>query len=326
MSIANAAPTGTTTPTATTPPVAAPTTTTAIPVTTTMPQRPTTMADPVPSLSQAPTEPVTPPVTTEPKPGETSPATTTEPPTGDFQLPEEYKDKPWAAKVKSLDDLYKQIDTLDALKGKKSIPPDLAKATPEEREAFYAQLRPASPDEYVFPETPLPMPDGMKSAVTDMFMKNGISAVQANEIIKSYNELGRQQTEAMFDPKGFESELEKAFGPDWKGITGNVRNSLKGIMSPEDNTMLDNLPNAYLAVMYRTLGNVVQKYGVKETDQAHFNAPGTAAPTDVNAQRAELRTQMQAMSGRPHTETELNALRQKLADTYKNDPRLQQQG
>ena len=241
-------------------------------------------------------------------------------------MPDEYKDKPWAAKIKSLDDLYKQVDTLDALKGKKTIAPDLATATPEEREQFYAQLRPKDASEYQFPDTGIPMPPEYKTAVTDMFMKNGISATQANEIIKSYQEMGNAATAKMFDPAEFETTLKTAFGDDWKGVTANVRNTIKGMMTPEDQKMLDNIPNAYLATIYRTLGNVVQKFGVKETDTAHFNGPGNAQPSDINAVRADLRAQIASLPGRPHTAAELQGLRQKLAATYETDPRLQQQG
>ena len=208
--------------------------------------------------------------------------------------------------------------------GKKSVVPDLAKATPEEREAYYAQLRPASVDEYVFPDTGTPMPPEIKAAVGDMFMKNGVSAVQANEIIKAYNALGEQQTAQLFDPKGFETTLEGAFGKDWKPVVANIRTTLKGLMSPEDNAALDNIPNAYLSVLYRTMGNVVQKYGVKETDTAHFQGAGNQTPADINVVRDGIRNEMRAMSGRPHTAQELATLRQKLADTYKNDPRIQQ--
>jgi|GEM_PF-4786900 len=304
-------------------PAAAPASGTPIPVT--MPNRP---AD-TPVVTGEPPAAPTPPAGGEaPKTGETPPAPNSDPnapaPATDFKLPDEYKDKPWAAKIKTQDDLYKQLDNLDKLVGKKGIPPDLAKATPEEREAFYAQLRPASVDEYKFPDTGTPMPPEMKTAVQEMFMKNGISAVQANDIITAYNALGEQQTKAMFDPQQFEQTLESAFGKDWKPVVANIRGNLKGMMSEADQKALDNLPNAYLAVVYRTLGNVAQKFGVKETDGAHFNGPGNAGTVDINAQRDSIRNEMRAMSSRPHTAQELAALRTKLADTYKNDPRIQQ--
>lgn len=320
-------PSTTPTPTTTAPaPAAAPSSPTHVQ----MPTRPAATPDSAPNAPATAPAASLPPAATEGAPGaETPPAAPTDHNTTtaaatDFKVPDEYKDKAWAGKVKTQDDLWKQLANAQELIGKKSVVPDLAKATPEEREAYYAQLRPASADEYVFPDTGMPMPPEMKTTVTDMFMKNGVSAVQANDIIKAYQDMGNKQLAAMYDPKEFETTLETAFGKDWKAVTGTVRNSLKGMMSEADQKALDNLPNAYLATVYRTLGNVVQKFGVKETPGAHFEAPGTAANTDINAVRDGLRKQMSAMSSRPHTAQELATLRTQLADTYKNDPRLAQ--
>lgn len=239
----------------------------------------------------------------------------------DFKLPDEYKDKPWASKIKSQDDLYKQIDNLDKLAGKKAVIPDLTKATPEEREAFYAQTRPKSADEYAF--TPdVPLDPTIKSGVTEMLMKNGISATQGNEIIKSYQAMEQQLLTKQFDPKDMQTAMETAFGKDWQTITGQTRNTLKGLMTPSDQTQLDAIPNVYLSLIYRTLGNVVKAYGIKETDQAHLQGGGAPAPADVNGVRQGLRDQMNALSSRPHTEPQMKELRDKLTATYKNDPRL----
>lgn len=236
-----------------------------------------------------------------------------------FKIPDEYKDKGWAAKVKSLDDLFKQVDSLDALKGKKSLVPDLSKATEEEREAFYAQVRPKDKAEYVFDEDVTPE---MKESVGELLYKNGVSATQANEIIKGYRGMEKQLMEAQFSKDGFEQTLKAAFGDDWAKVTGQTRQAIKGLMNASDQAQLDHLPNAYLGVIYRTLGNVVKAYGIKETDTAHFQDGGSPAPSDVNAVRQSLRDQMTALSQRPYTEQEMQGLRDKLAETYKNDPRI----
>lgn len=248
-----------------------------------------------------------------------------QPPAGDFKIPDAYKDKPWAAKVKSLDDVYKQLDNLDSLAGKKAIIPDLKTATPEQKEAFYAQLRGKDASEYVIPDNPaFPTPPELKTAVTEMFMKNGINPVQANEITKSYQQLGADMMAKQFDPEGMKSELTKAFGNDWEQVTRQTRNTIKGMMTPEDQAMLDKMPNNYLAPIYRTLGNVIKKFGVKETDTAHFAGAGNAGGgQDIVAQRAAIRTELSNLGSQPHTIDQANALRQKLADTYKNDPRIQ---
>ena len=259
-------------------------------------------------------------------PADPAAAKPADPASPEFKLPDAYKDKPWASKVKSLDDLYKQIDTLDALKGKKTIVPNLKDATPEEREAFYAQLRGKDASEYVIPTTTsVPIPDDTQPAVAKMFMDNGISPVQAEGFIKEYLGLREKQIASYYEPEGFKKSMETAFGPEWEKLTGQVRNTIKGMMNADDQKALDSIPNHLLGVVYRTLGNTIKAYGVKETDTAHFGAGGKAAPTDLASQRQSIRDQMTALSSRPHTAQEQQALSEALAKTYENDPRLQQQ-
>lgn len=271
------------------------------------------------------------------KPAETAPVNSADPaapaadpakPTdpAEFKLPDEHKDKPWAAKIKSLDDVYKQIDTLDALKGKKTIVPNLKEATPEDREAFYAQLRGKDASEYQIPkDTTVPIPDDTQPVVAKLFMDNGISPVQAESFLKGYLQLREKQIAQYYEPEGFKKSMETAFGADWEKTTGQVRNTIKGMMNADDQAALDKLPNHLLGVIYRTLGNTVKAYGVKETDTAHFGQGGKVAPTDVGNVRQGLRDQLAALTMRPHTSMEQQAIIDQLNDTYKNDPRLQSQ-
>lgn len=250
----------------------------------------------------------------------------------EFKLPDEYKDKPWAAKIKSQDDLYKQIDTLDALKGKKSIVPNLKDATPEEREAFYAQLRGKDAAEYPIPDNKaFPTPEGYQPVISKLFMDNGVSPIQAEAIIKGYQELGAKEIGKQFDPEGFKSSMLTAFGSDWEKTTGAVRNTIKSMMSPADQKTLDAIPNNLLGVVYRTLGNTIKaadetlkKYGATESF-AHLQAPnGRVASTDLTSVRQGLRDQLAALSMRPHTAAEQSAIIDQLNKTYENDPRIQQ--
>ena len=246
-------------------------------------------------------------------------------PATDLVLPDEYKDKPWAAKIKTQDDLYKQIENLTTLVGKKAVVPNLKEATPEEREAFYSQLRGKDAAEYPMPTgTSVPIPDDTQPAVAKMFMDNGISPVQAEGFLKEYLGLREKQIAEFYNPEGFKKSMETAFGADWEKTTGQVRNTIKGMMSPEDAKALDTIPNNLLGVVYRTLGNVVKAYGIKETDSAHFASTGKAAPTDMNSVRQGLRDQLNSLSMRPHTSAEQQSIIDQLNATYTNDPRLTQ--
>lgn len=256
------------------------------------------------------------PVIDPPKDGTPPPANQ------EFKIPEEFKDKSWASKVKSQEDLWKQLANTQELIGKKSIVPDLTKATPEEKEAYYAQTRPKSAEEYQFTADVLVDPE-MKTAIGEMLLKNGISATQGSEIIKTYQAAEAKLLEAQYNPDTFKQTMEKAFGTNWEKITGHTRNSLKSLVSSEDNKMLDSLPNSYVALIYRTLGNVVKAYGVRETDAAHLQSGGSPATTDVEGVRQTLRNEMAVLRTKPgHTFEQLQTISNKLADTYKNDPRL----
>lgn len=242
-----------------------------------------------------------------------------------FELPEAYKNAPWASKVKSMDDVYKQLDNLNTAVGKKTVIPDLKTSTPEEREAYYAQTRPKDATAYTIPDdiNGFPVTQATKEGVGKIFLDNGISEVQGNAVIKAYNELGKAQISEQFSPDGMKAALQTAFGDQWEGITSATRNTIKGMMSADDQKALDTMPNAYLGVVYRALGNVVKKFGVKETDSAHFGGSGNAGGGDINTQRAGIRAEIAKLGDQPHTIDQANTLRQKLADTYKNDPRIQ---
>lgn len=252
----------------------------------------------------------------------------------EWKLPDDQKEKPWAAKVKSEEDIYKQLDNLTALAGKKSIVPNLSdpNLSKEDKEAFFSQLRGKDATEYPIPENPaFATPAEMQPEVAKLFMENGVHPSQAEAIIKGYQDIGAKQVALQFDPEGFKSSMETAFGADWEKNTGAVRNTIKAMMNEADQKALDHIPNNMLGVVYRTLGNTIsavnetlKKYGAKESF-AHLQAPGgQIAQTDVGSQRQTWRNELAALTMRPHTEAEKNTIIDKIAGSYSNDPRLNQ--
>lgn len=247
-----------------------------------------------------------------------------------FKVPDKYKEKGWAAKVKSLDDVYKQLDELDALKGKKTVRPDLSKSTPEEREAYYAQGRPKDLGEYKFTDG-IAVDDTVKGAVPQMLNKYGIDAYTGNEIIKDYQAMEQALVAKQYDPADFDSTMKTAFGDDYKEMQGRTRKFIEGLMNEGDQKALDMIPNVYLGTIYRTLGNTVQavsnmmkQYGVKETNIAHFMPAGaTPASSDIGTVRTQLRAEIKKLdaSKGPYPSAKIADLKAKLDATYKNDTR-----
>lgn len=272
-------------------------------------------AAPTPAPAPAAVTPAPAPVTPAPAPAAAppSPAPSPEPAPPPYKIPDAYKDKPWASKIKSEDDLFKQLDNLTTLVGKKMVVPDLAKATDAEKEEYFALTRPKDVSEYQFGETTDPM---ISKGMGESLMKNGLSAVQANAIIKDYQAAEQAFLVEQFKPEGIKAAMEPVFGKDWEKVTGHTKNMLTGIMTPEDSALIDNLPNTYMALIYRTLGNVVKAYGITE-QSAHVKAPmaGTTPP-DINTVRETLRNKIGALKHRQHTMEEKQTLINQLNDTY----------
>lgn len=240
-----------------------------------------------------------------------------------YKIPDAYKDKPWAAKIKSEEDLYKQIDNLTTLVGKKVVVPDLTKATEAEREEYYAQTRPKDVAEYQFGETTDPL---ISKGMGESLMKNGVSATQANAIIADYQTAEKALLAAQYAPEAYEATMKETFGPDYQKVIGFTKLALDGLMTSEDSKLIDNLPNVYLGLIHRTMGNVVKQYGIKESAAHTETQKGNPTPPDVNVVRENLRAEMGKLIHKPHTQAELDAIKKKLNDTYINDPRLQKKG
>lgn len=195
------------------------------------------------------------------------------------------------------------------------IVPDLTKATETEREEYFAQTRPASVDAYEFGAEIDP---NMKKGIGESLMKNGVSAFQANNIIKDYQAGEQALLAEQYSPDGMKAAMEASFGKDWEKVTGTARNVMvsNGLLSADDNKMLDNLPNPYIALVYRAIGNVVQKYGIKES-AAHVDAPGAGhTPPDIATVRTALRNEIGALRYKPHTAGDKQVLIDKLNATY----------
>lgn len=272
----------------------------------------TTATSPTPSTA------VTPAVT--PSPAATpNPAPVTTPSTPDaYRVPDAYKEKPWASKIKSEDDLYKQIDNLTGLVGKKHLVPDFTKATPAELEEYYGFIRPADKGEYKFSETSAPEVTGK---IADILHKNGITAHQGNAVIAEYQALEQAGLAAATSADGFKEVMTKSFGEKYDGMVASVVAEHKQHLSADDQALMDSMPNDYLGAVYRLTQKMKEAYGAKETGAQVEGKTGAPAVKDVEVERKELRAQLKDVAARPHTEAELQTLKDKLHSTYESKKR-----
>lgn len=266
-----------------------------------------------PAAPAAPASPETPPASGEPaKP---------------WQVPEAYKDKPWASKVKSEEDLYKQIDNLSGLVGKKTVALDYATATPEDIAAHHKTLAPADVKDYGFDTLEGVDVDRM-SKVAPIFQEEGLTPHQAKNIATKYAKLEATFLSDATSEEGFRGEMTKSFGEKYEPMVAQVVEVHKKNLSPEDQKVMDAMPNQFLGSVYRLTQKMAdahktevdalkKQYGVEENGDAHLNKNGNIAPTDVNVIRADLRKKINDIDSRPHTAEEKQQLVDKLHATYK---------
>ena len=227
-----------------------------------------------------------------------------------FAVPETYKDRGWASKIKSEEDLYKQIDNLSSLVGKKEVFKPTNWEDENSRNEYYKTVRPEKAEDYALPEV-------FSSEEAKMYQtllhENGISKYQAEKI---FGKLAEMRTKA-YDADGMTEELKKSWGSDVQVKTKQAMDGLKSFAKPEDLAVFDGMPNSVLAAVYRTVSNIMDKYGAKETDIA-ATSPSSPAKVDITAQRNDLLKQIMAENNKPNVDwTRVDSLKKQLSDTYK---------
>lgn len=248
-----------------------------------------------------------------------------------FAVPDAYKEKSWAGKVKSQDDVYKLIDNLDQLVGKKVLTEiDYSKATQEEIDAHFAKLAPKDKSEYKL--NAAAADPAVADAIAEAFMKAGVNPHQSNKILgvlaPVIQKIQTDQKTNATSEEGYMKLSKEAFGEDFQKTIGRVEAVLKQ-HAPDDASkkVLDDMPNDHRIAVDKTVNKIIEGYeariakimkdhGIKETGAQADGGQG--APTsNVDTQRKELRAQIRQIYSRPHTAAEKQALIDKLNATYK---------
>lgn len=260
---------------------------------------------PAPNPEPAPAPSPNPEPTPEPKPGDAP---------KEFKILDAYKDKPWAFKIKSEEDLYKQIDTLDQLKGKKHAYPG-QDATPEELDKYFEGLRPESADKYNFGENH-PNPEFAKN-VGELLFNAGISEHQAKKIIPAYQAMEQAALEAATSADGFKAEMTKSFGEKYDAAVAGVTKEFSQHLTADDQKLIDAIPNQYLGVVYRLTAAMQKAYGVEDNGDAHAqNKSGQQQQTDWREEARAISEQIRQLETRPHTAQEKQDLINKRQSLY----------
>lgn len=274
--------------------------------------------------------PATPAARPEPvaTPDPAAPSETPAPVNGEqpsFKVPDAYKDKPWASKIKNEEDLYKQLDNLDQAIGKKSVMPDPKTAKPEEMDAYFAKLRPTDKAAYKFGEGVDPTFTG---GVADILFESGISEYQAQKLIPAYQALEQKNLEAATSSDGFKETMTNRFGEKYDATVNAITQEHKKFVSKADQQVMETMPNEYLGVVYNVtkhyqdqIASLKKEYGVSENGDAHLRGNGPIPAENLVEARNKIRGDLATMDNRPHTQQEKQVLLDKLDATYRNEKR-----
>lgn len=262
---------------------------------------------------------------TQPTTGKTTPAAAE--PT--FTIPDEYKDRGFAAKIKTPEDLWKQLDNLDKLAGKKAIPTiDYSTATAEEIAAYHAKLAPQDRKAYEFPNAD----DPVAGIIGDAFIAAGINEHQGKAIIQKLapvlEKMDEESKAASMSEEGYMKLSKEAFGENFKDAITKVEVALKthapddaskkvfDDMTNDQRIAVDKTLNAILAAHDARVQKLLKDHGITETGAQAEGGKGTVAGNVADVRR-ELRQKIREMDSRPHTAQEKKILIDKLNQTYK---------
>jgi hypothetical protein len=233
-----------------------------------------------------------------------------------FAIPETYKTKPWAAKIKSEEDLYKQIDSLDATVGKKDVPFDYEGKTPDEIKQHFDARRPAKPDDYKIGKD-----TDDKTVVSTMktiFYEAGLDQYQAHTALEKLRGFEESQKAKLFDADEYNVILEKAFGKEFKKEAGLSSNVLKQHVTKDEQEFFDkNFPNEHAAFVHKLVNRIAKKYGITESDKGvggGKGGSGKGGEDAVTSRKAEIRKQLNEIAKRPHTQAEKGKLIAELTE------------
>ena len=237
----------------------------------------------------------------------------------DFALPDAYKEKSWASKVKNQDDLYKLIDNQEGLIGKKTIHPiDYENASAEEIAAHHSKIAPEDVSAYTWAEHSMPEITEPMGAI---FKEAGIHPKQAELITSKFDEvigqLAAGQLASDTSEDGYFKIMEESFGDNFKKEVAFVENNLRQHASDDDKKLFDGVDNNTRAAIDRTVHNILKAYGANESGAQGEGGNGSPAIGDVKETQTNLRQEIRSLSTRPHSADEKQALIDKLNATYK---------
>lgn len=235
------------------------------------------------------------PAPSTPAPAPASPAGGAAPELFSTVIPEEYRDKPYLKDFLSkpvgpetYKELFKKVDGLETVVGKKSVGIPAADAKPEDWEAFRAKLRPETPDAYDFPVGKDADPVFLKD-IKETFHAAGVEKGQAAKIVEGLKKaIDTQNAGLLAAQKAHNDEFDamraKLFGAEHDKVMANSKAMLEENAPAAVKPFINDLDNKALIVMAGVLDSLKKRYGVEDTIDG---GEGNANNADAAALQAE---------------------------------------
>ena len=240
---------------------------------------------------------------------------TSEEPTNSFSIPDDYKDRGWAEKIKSNDDLFKAYDNAQSLIGKRPAGIPSQDASDDEWNQFYKAMgRPDEPNyEFTDPEG---LPEGFdptpfKKQAAKILHEAGLTPKQADKVYNEYLKMelesaGSQQEQSAEQQKQLDEQYDQLTKEHFGDESEKYENLLKEDFSKhvpqslkETFAKLTDMPDVLTALMAYTKGKqgeidrVKKEYGQEGSVTTGSQTTGQSID-EVRRELATLRTSKEA--------------------------------
>lgn len=222
---------------------------------------------------------------------------------GGIQVPEDFKQAAWLAKVQGdngeidTSKVFSQLDNLNKAVGKKTVGlPDWN--NPEAVEEYYSKVRPEDKAAYQFGEGVNPE---FETGMREVFHKTGLNEKQAADLLAGYGEVEAKIQKEHFGKEEFTRKGMEKFSNEWESAQQNMTHMLKfATDNGVDVQALNNLPNSAMIALVDVLNTTYKKFNVSA--ETGLNTP--ANQTTAREKHSDVFKGYQEASQRPMSSEE----------------------
>lgn len=225
----------------------------------------------------------------------------------EFSIPEQYSDKGWAKQINSVDQLWKSVESLQALKGKKDFGMPEDNATAEQWNEYYSKLRPQDPNSYILHGEGSEFNEDFESNMKNAFYEVGLTEKQASFISEKFNEFTSselakaKEADKSHDDSEFDRLSSEAFGGE-EGAQKAIevaKGMLNEYVDESYREQIAKLDNASLIAITSVMNNVHSKYGLESNKLAN-SSDANAGKTfeNIRAEAQEVTKKLQEMASK----------------------------